>query len=266
MFPNYSRSHNSSSSLPATTLPPHHRNRIACTNCRRRKVKVSVPIPACITGEKQPLSPCKRCVKEKLTCEYVAVSNADETVSTRLSQDGWSLLVLNRMREVGAYYRNNLSMYAGYHAQQASPPDGQMAPFPQPGYSSHSGFNSSGRNIPGNYLPPVAAPSHPATSASHVHYGPFPGPAKTMYPWTLPPQESGVSPDTILPMYSTGKASLKDTPLILLLTTYYIHMRLRLISMRATQHHPVATGCVWPPLFQLVFQFNPGTTLQTEES
>ncbi|KAJ7624037.1 hypothetical protein DFH06DRAFT_1305206 [Mycena polygramma] len=59
-------------SLPPAVLPPllftRRRVIIACTNCRKRRVK-------CLTPEDPPLNPCERCVKKGLRCEYVTVSD-----------------------------------------------------------------------------------------------------------------------------------------------------------------------------------------------
>ncbi|KAJ6538593.1 hypothetical protein B0H10DRAFT_46382 [Mycena sp. CBHHK59/15] len=47
---------------------------IACTNCRKRKIK-------CVTAEEPPRNPCARCSKRRLECVYVAVDE-DYTLST----------------------------------------------------------------------------------------------------------------------------------------------------------------------------------------
>ncbi|KAK7055379.1 Zn(2)-C6 fungal-type domain-containing protein [Favolaschia claudopus] len=53
-----------------TTPPPgHQRNRIACSRCRKKKVK-------CTGGPKDnPTGPCQRCVADRRECEYVPLSN-----------------------------------------------------------------------------------------------------------------------------------------------------------------------------------------------
>ncbi|KAJ7068180.1 hypothetical protein C8F01DRAFT_594701 [Mycena amicta] len=48
---------------------------IACTNCRRRKIK-------CVTTEEPPRHPCERCTKRDLPCEYVAVVEDDSKSPT----------------------------------------------------------------------------------------------------------------------------------------------------------------------------------------
>ncbi|KAJ7033597.1 hypothetical protein C8F04DRAFT_1234766 [Mycena alexandri] len=52
----------SSRSRPART----RRSIMACARCRQRKVR-------CVAAEQPPKSPCTRCIKRHLTCEYVAV-------------------------------------------------------------------------------------------------------------------------------------------------------------------------------------------------
>ncbi|KAJ6472367.1 hypothetical protein C8R47DRAFT_1146532 [Mycena vitilis] len=62
----------SRTSLPPVVLPPllftRRRVIIACTNCRKRRIK-------CLTPEDPPLNPCERCLKKGLRCEYVTVSD-----------------------------------------------------------------------------------------------------------------------------------------------------------------------------------------------
>ncbi|KAF7324544.1 Haloacid type II [Mycena kentingensis (nom. inval.)] len=41
---------------------------IACSNCRKRKVK-------CITTEDPPEHPCRRCTEKGLVCQYISVSD-----------------------------------------------------------------------------------------------------------------------------------------------------------------------------------------------
>ncbi|KAJ7263081.1 hypothetical protein C8J57DRAFT_1470985 [Mycena rebaudengoi] len=40
---------------------------IACSNCRKRKVR-------CVTSEKPPQNPCERCTRRRLACQYVTVA------------------------------------------------------------------------------------------------------------------------------------------------------------------------------------------------
>ncbi|KAJ7921363.1 hypothetical protein B0H13DRAFT_1866742 [Mycena leptocephala] len=63
-----------------TKLPPplfltRRRVIIACTNCRRRKIR-------CLTAEDPPSNPCDRCIKKGLKCEYITITNQREDSST----------------------------------------------------------------------------------------------------------------------------------------------------------------------------------------
>ncbi|KAJ6550418.1 hypothetical protein DFH09DRAFT_1086683 [Mycena vulgaris] len=65
--------------LPPPALPSVFTKRrrviVACTNCRGRKVR-------CLTSEDPPQSPCQRCAKKGLACEYVTVtSQRNESLS-----------------------------------------------------------------------------------------------------------------------------------------------------------------------------------------
>ncbi|KAJ7126071.1 hypothetical protein C8R44DRAFT_119636 [Mycena epipterygia] len=204
---NHNRSHNPSSSFPVTSPPPgHQRNRIACSNCRRRKVK-------CIITEKKPRSSCERCAKDGATCEYVAVAGDEETSHSRSSGSdhaapptlGWvePLDPESYARSKGVFPPATApqvpSMYAGYGAQAAGPPGYPQGPYQQYEYprSQFVPPSSGGRgSLPGNQFPPANTP-YPNTpypdlgpGGSRIHYGPFPGPANTVYPWTQPQPRS----------------------------------------------------------------------------
>ncbi|KAJ7792402.1 hypothetical protein B0H14DRAFT_3160250 [Mycena olivaceomarginata] len=186
MFPNHSRGQKSSPSPVTSTPPGHSRNRIACKNCRKRKLK-------CITTEKHPRLPCERCVKENATCEYAAVSNDEESSSRASPAPRWvePLDPESYARSKGIFPAPQVpQMHNGYqhNAQTTNPSGSEPPPFPQSGGSYpgnlYRAFNSTGRSTPGNQSPPVGAPRYFPPSAPHIHYGPFPGPANTVYPWT----------------------------------------------------------------------------------
>ena len=64
---------------------------MACTNCRARKIKVSLSYPLlkillmdvrsfqCESNRQHPERPCQRCTNRKLHCEYVAISHPPQT-------------------------------------------------------------------------------------------------------------------------------------------------------------------------------------------
>ncbi|KAJ6579246.1 hypothetical protein DFH09DRAFT_1361026 [Mycena vulgaris] len=55
---------------PAPVLAMRRRTILACANCRKRKIR-------CITTEQPPKTPCARCVKKHLPCEYVAAAEPE---------------------------------------------------------------------------------------------------------------------------------------------------------------------------------------------
>ncbi|KAJ7616003.1 hypothetical protein FB45DRAFT_1106936 [Roridomyces roridus] len=54
-----------------------HRGYIACTNCRRRKVRCT------ITPGSPPESPCQQCTKRKLRCQYLTVTREQDAEPPR---------------------------------------------------------------------------------------------------------------------------------------------------------------------------------------
>ncbi|KAJ7162665.1 hypothetical protein C8R43DRAFT_1123350 [Mycena crocata] len=66
-------SRNTGASSSQTNAPfalKPRRTVMACSNCRKRKIR-------CITPEQPPKNPCARCVKRGFTCEYVAAPEPD---------------------------------------------------------------------------------------------------------------------------------------------------------------------------------------------
>ncbi|KAF8145743.1 hypothetical protein K438DRAFT_1781658 [Mycena galopus ATCC 62051] len=51
---------------------------IACTNCRKRKIR-------CVTPEDPPQHPCNRCAKKGLKCQYITIANQRDEASTNRS-------------------------------------------------------------------------------------------------------------------------------------------------------------------------------------
>ncbi|KAJ7064894.1 hypothetical protein C8F01DRAFT_779578 [Mycena amicta] len=179
MFPN--PTYNSSPSPYSTRQPPpgHQRNRIACTNCRKRKIK-------CPSSQKYPTQPCARCVKEGLDCEYAAVINEDDS---SLGEQGPPAPRWVEPLDPESYAR-------GAHRNRSVPT--ALPPMPQGGGSTPpAGHDSYRAPIAGSsqyahsagwngYNQPPPPDARYATPAANVHYGPFPGPANTVYPWSQP--------------------------------------------------------------------------------
>ncbi|KAJ7097354.1 hypothetical protein C8R44DRAFT_949406 [Mycena epipterygia] len=58
---------------PQRPLPfpvSRRRTALACTNCKKRKIR-------CIAPEQPPINPCARCTRRRLTCEYVVNTEGD---------------------------------------------------------------------------------------------------------------------------------------------------------------------------------------------
>ncbi|KAF7318679.1 C6 finger domain [Mycena chlorophos] len=56
---------------------------IACTNCRKRKIR-------CMTSEESPVNPCERCEEKGLRCEYVTITDQRRQKRTRTRARGLS--------------------------------------------------------------------------------------------------------------------------------------------------------------------------------
>ncbi|KAJ6514255.1 hypothetical protein C8R47DRAFT_569313 [Mycena vitilis] len=57
-------------SVPRVFVLRSKRTNLACSNCRRRKIK-------CVPRNDSTQEPCERCSKRGLTCEFVAIGGAD---------------------------------------------------------------------------------------------------------------------------------------------------------------------------------------------
>ncbi|KAJ7270765.1 hypothetical protein B0H12DRAFT_779870 [Mycena haematopus] len=184
---------NKPSSYPVITPPPgHQRNRIACTNCRKKKIK-------CITAKKNPTSPCERCSKEGIECEYVAISTNEGTSSTQRPDILWvePLDPESYARSQGAFPSPPVShphtMYAGSFTHTAGPPAGQIPPISPPRYSSSSqyfqppgsSFQPGMPRMPGNQPPAAVNAAYPGTIPPPVYYG-VSEPANLTSPWSQP--------------------------------------------------------------------------------
>ncbi|KAJ7634741.1 hypothetical protein FB45DRAFT_473287 [Roridomyces roridus] len=179
MHPNRS----SSSKLPVIKPPPgHSRNRIACVNCRRRKIK-------CITDKKNPNYPCQRCVKEGANCEYIAATSDDERASPQPDSTRPTTVWVEPLDPESYARRNNASGPPSQSGTSAAHPGLPVTPPFQyeQGYGQSDSYLqaqfTNNFNMPANFLGSQYPPP-PSNVAPNVHYGPFPGPAGTVYPWT----------------------------------------------------------------------------------
>ncbi|KAJ7677658.1 hypothetical protein B0H17DRAFT_111323 [Mycena rosella] len=113
------------SALLAVSNIRRRRALIACTNCRKRKIK-------CVNLHKDPQGPCARCQKRGLVCEYVqepeltaGSSNSIDGRSSPVKEDSWFA-----------------PAYAGYYdraiVEEDSSPNRVYAGYSNPAYYSHS--------------------------------------------------------------------------------------------------------------------------------
>ncbi|KAJ6463396.1 hypothetical protein C8R45DRAFT_519088 [Mycena sanguinolenta] len=190
MLPHTSRSHKPSPYPVITPAPGHQRNRIACTNCRKKKIK-------CMTEKKNPspTTPCERCSKEGLKCEYVAISNNEGSSSRPDILWVEPLDPESYARSQRAFSpppaSHNPAMHPGYPAQPAGPPSGQFTPH---GYSSSSqyfppapgsGFHPGMPRMPGNQPPAAVNAAYPGTNPPPNYYGGS-APGNFAYSWSQP--------------------------------------------------------------------------------
>ncbi|KAF7326432.1 C6 finger domain [Mycena sanguinolenta] len=125
---------------------------IACTNCRRRKIK-------CVTSEEPAQHPCARCTKKGLVCEYIAV---DET-TTPESPTQPLLLPPYYAAAPAAPYTTPGIPPAGYMSSYA-PPQFQAQPA-YPANPQSSNYNSA------RYALPQDNPSGGSLPLNPPHYG-----------------------------------------------------------------------------------------------
>ncbi|KAF8211203.1 hypothetical protein K438DRAFT_27901 [Mycena galopus ATCC 62051] len=136
---------------PTSALLNNRRRRamIACTNCRRRKIK-------CVTTEEPPQRPCARCTKRGLGCEYVAVDEptTPESPSRPLASPSYN---------APGYYGSPGVSSPGYMPPYASPPS-------QPQYPGSWNPPPQSQPVYG-YPGPGPSPSYNASYASQNLYG-----------------------------------------------------------------------------------------------
>ncbi|KAJ7507708.1 hypothetical protein B0H11DRAFT_137463 [Mycena galericulata] len=146
--------------VPSNALLLNRRRRamIACTNCRKRKIK-------CVTSEEPPRRPCARCTKRNLGCEYVAVEEdlptADSPVTpTYPPPNNPSVPYPNHgVPPSGGYYPPPNNQYGGGVWDPAQP---QRHPgYPTSPQNPVPGYGQSPTYGPGPYASPPGYPSVP---------------------------------------------------------------------------------------------------------
>ncbi|KAJ7059760.1 hypothetical protein C8F01DRAFT_1254671 [Mycena amicta] len=123
--------------------PKHNRAYIACTHCRKRKIK-------CLTNDADN-APCQRCVRRQLQCVYVPVAEDEAVYETDHSPT---------------------SPYFSAPAQAAAPhqsyPSGNPASYHQPpsgpAYPGHSYPRDSGGPYQAHYQPATGTSYAPPSS------------------------------------------------------------------------------------------------------
>ncbi|KAJ7467700.1 hypothetical protein FB451DRAFT_1401684 [Mycena latifolia] len=143
---------------------------VACTTCRKRKVK-------CLASENPPRSPCKRCLEKGIACEYGTVGEDKTTRSQQLEQVSESPAYASR------WAPQNLPTQLASSHSHARPGSG---PFPPAYLESHSHSNPGPSNS--QYLYP-----HYASQSGSNSYRSSPRPAHVQSEsnlWETAPMQS----------------------------------------------------------------------------
>lgn len=184
------------------TFVKRNRVYIACVNCRKRKVKVrlyhsisgfrfndpsAVFLPQCITDETEQ-TPCERCVRKGLHCEYLAVGVAPRG-------RGDAPLPPPSGPQPGPYpapsppssgYGNYPQSYGtgphNHNYMVGGPPAG---PTPSDFHGMYNGSSNSPAHQQGHRIPPVSGPYQGPSQSHGQHNYPLPS--------TSPPQQMGSS-------------------------------------------------------------------------
>ncbi|KAJ7638728.1 hypothetical protein FB45DRAFT_410263 [Roridomyces roridus] len=154
----------------ALLMNRRRRAMIACTNCRKRKIK-------CVTTEEPPRRPCARCTKRSLCCEYVAVEEDYSSLSSQSQHDASPPSHSSQLSPT-AQYAPSPSSSNSYHHQQV-PSRYYTTP------SSHHAVDPSQYPRAAAYASPVA-PGYMQTPSYHTtaHYGSSQGHANVSYDYT----------------------------------------------------------------------------------
>ncbi|KAJ7493917.1 hypothetical protein FB451DRAFT_1164785 [Mycena latifolia] len=150
----------------------HIRAAMACTNCRRRKVR-------CLTTEWFPTQPCERCRRKRLTCEYLRVAEQEQHSNSASPSSG---IFLSDLPEVGGM------------------PMASTPPIPAPNFSRELG---SAPPLPYTGPPPLNRPLRgvpyydPVLPAAH---------RPSIQPAYLNPYFTGSSAGAVDPRYSASSS------------------------------------------------------------
>ncbi|KAJ7685903.1 hypothetical protein B0H17DRAFT_1137248 [Mycena rosella] len=168
--------------MPATFVPasrpaqhPAKRRRtvLACTHCRKRKVR-------CVTKEQPPQSPCDRCAKRGFTCEYSLAERDAESVAEPVPPMAWvpPLTAPDFSRRARPQPLPHIS------ASSVTPPSIPLTlrsnqPSIDSGYSRCSSSSSNPAQLPVHPQPPMCTNptqySRPHQSPAHNYRAHHPG-------------------------------------------------------------------------------------------
>ncbi|KAJ7852357.1 hypothetical protein B0H14DRAFT_2580971 [Mycena olivaceomarginata] len=157
-------SNSSTSATSSNLFMKRRRAYVACSNCRKRKVK-------CITPSEVDYNPCTRCAQKGLKCEYFASPDDDVSSaptpppqiqpSSRYSEPGWSPQPITPPSAGISEYLNTGSSSKGGRSRGPVPAAGSSGRYPY-------------RPVPPAAMPPPSASSGqwPQQATTHHHSAP----------------------------------------------------------------------------------------------
>ncbi|KAJ7644879.1 hypothetical protein FB45DRAFT_1053522 [Roridomyces roridus] len=163
---------------PPVPVSHAHRGYLACTNCRRRKVRCT------ITPGSPPESPCEQCTKRNWRCKYLTVSQEEDIEPSReeRSQYPWPGGVQphagegassSRHRHYGALEQSVVPLTHPYtqHQQhgQYQRSDGYTEQWTATGFNEPDHSNSQ-RPRPPAARPPPPSNYDPGLGPTYPHY------------------------------------------------------------------------------------------------
>ncbi|KAJ7203336.1 hypothetical protein GGX14DRAFT_652227 [Mycena pura] len=137
---------------PRSTSHAPTRSSVACTNCRKKRVK-------CVTTEDPPRLPCKRCQMKNLDCKYVASIRHYQITDPDISQSSPGTGM-------------NLPAVSGGSGYLSPPYPGHMLPTNRPPYTggAHPDLHLPRAGQPSGYMQPQytgALPANPTYRGSY---------------------------------------------------------------------------------------------------